>query len=61
MERPMIRQSMLFGVLAICLAMVSMSMTPRPIPLAASSQITAPMGKLHALTGVAFHSTAIGY
>lgn len=52
------RQSIAFSVLAICLAVMSMSMAPRPLPLVASQQAVPSMAPIHALTGVAFHAVS---
>lgn len=57
----MTRQSMLFSVLAISLAVMSLSMAPRPLAPVSSEAIVASASPLHSLTGVAFHSMSIGY
>lgn len=57
----MTRQSIMFSALAICLAVMSLSMAPRPMPPASSSVMMASAGPLHSLTGVAFHSMPMGY
>ena len=54
----MTRQSIAFSVLAICLAVMSMSMAPRPLPPIASQQAASSIAPIHALTGVAFHAVS---
>jgi hypothetical protein len=61
MERPMTRQSILFSVLAICLAVISVSMAPKPLPPAAPQSTASNMMPIHALTGVAFHAVSGAY
>jgi len=57
----MTRQSILFSVLAICLAVMSMSMAPKPLPPAPAEPATSSMMPIHALTGVAFHAVSGAY
>lgn len=57
----MTRQSILFSVLAISLAVMSLSMVPKPLTPVSSTAMMASAGPLHSLTGVAFHSMSIGY
>jgi hypothetical protein len=57
----MTRQSIAFSVLAICLAVMSLSMAPRPLPPAAPQQIASSAAPIHALTGVAFHAVSGAY
>jgi hypothetical protein len=61
MERPMTRQSIFFSVLAISLAVMSLSMAPKPLAPVSSLAIVAPASPQHSLTGVAFHSMSMGY
>lgn len=56
----MTRQSMLFSILAVSLAVMSLSMAPRPAS-ATSRMILASASPIHSLTGVAFYSIAVGY
>jgi hypothetical protein len=56
----MTRQSMLFSILAVSLAVMSLSMAPKPAP-AVSRTIMASATPSHSLTGVAFHFIAVGY
>lgn len=57
----MTRQSIMFSALAICLAVMSLSMAPRPMPPLSSPAMAVSASPLHSLTGVAFHSMPMGY
>jgi hypothetical protein len=62
----MTRHTILFSFLAVSLAALSLSMAPRQVvPPSDSPAIVAPAmaqtGPMHALTGVSFHTIAVGY
>lgn len=57
----MARQSIFFSVLAIGLAVMSLSMAPKPLPAVSSPGTVASASPLHSLTGATFHSMSIGY
>ena len=56
----MTRQSILFSILAACLAVMSVSIAPKQVS-ATSQKISASAASIHSLTGVTFHAIAVGY
>lgn len=62
----MTRHTILFSFLAVSLAALSLSMAPRqgvPTPDSGTMETSAavPSFSVHALTGVSFHTIAVGY
>jgi len=48
----------MFSALAICLAVMSLSMAPKPLSPAAAQTAATTILPNHALTGVAFHAVS---